>query len=406
MPAGTIALTNNSSAVNGTGTAFTTELKAGDFIGVTVGNSPYTMIVSSITSDTQLTIGGAFNGPTSSGLAWYGVPASLMFAITQQTLNDMATNLRGMTSQMDNWQKIYSDEETVTVVRPDRTTFTGPSWGYIRDLLNSLDVDSISEIADQIHLDAEQVATDKQVVSQAKTDALAARDAAVNAKEAASTSASQAAGSATSAAGSATTATNQATIATDQAVRAKNEADRAAQSGVSLTDVKAMIDACFPVGVPIYWPTSAVPDNATYGIKFLRYNGGSFNTATYPKLAAIHPSGTLPDARADVIRVWDDSRGIDASRTLLSEQLDAAPEISGELTVFGSGAGPLVASATTSGAFSRNTTQSGTFTQSGVSGASYPLVFKASGSSTVYGRNGSTEMRMRNMALNFIVRAN
>ncbi|TKJ94838.1 tail fiber domain-containing protein [Erwinia persicina] len=131
MPAGTIALTNNSSTVSGTGTAFTTELKAGDFIGVTVGGSPYTMIVASIASNTQLTIAQAYNGPTASGLAWYAVPASLMHAITQQTLNDMASNLRGMTLQMDNWQKIYSDAASVTVQRPDRSTFTGPSWGYM-----------------------------------------------------------------------------------------------------------------------------------------------------------------------------------------------------------------------------------------------------------------------------------
>lgn len=131
MPAGTIALTNNSATVGGTGTAFTTELKAGDFIGVTVGGAPYTMIVASIASNTQLTIAQAYNGPTSSGLAWYGVPATLKFAITQQVLNDMATNQRGMIAQLANWQKIYSDAASVTVERSDRSTFTGPSWGYM-----------------------------------------------------------------------------------------------------------------------------------------------------------------------------------------------------------------------------------------------------------------------------------
>ncbi|MDI3441606.1 tail fiber domain-containing protein [Erwinia sp. V90_4] len=131
MPAGTIALTNNSTTVGGTGTAFTTELKAGDFIGVTVGGAPYTMIVASIASNTQLTIVQAYNGPTASGLSWYGVPATLKYAITQQVLNDMATNQRGMIAQLANWQKIYSDAASVTVERPDRSTFTGPSWGYM-----------------------------------------------------------------------------------------------------------------------------------------------------------------------------------------------------------------------------------------------------------------------------------
>lgn len=131
MPAGTIALTNNSTIVGGTGTAFTTELKAGDFIGVTVGGAPYTMIVASIASNTQLTIAQAYNGPTASGLAWYGVPATLKYAITQQVLNDVATNQRGMIAQLANWQKIYSDAASVTVERPDRSSFTGPSWGYM-----------------------------------------------------------------------------------------------------------------------------------------------------------------------------------------------------------------------------------------------------------------------------------
>lgn len=131
MPAGTIALTNNSATANGTGTAFTTELKVGDFIGVTVGGAPYTMIVASIASNTQLTIAQAYNGPTASGLAWYGVPATLKYAITQQVLNDMATNQRGMIAQLANWQKIYSDAASVTVERPDRSTYTGPSWGYM-----------------------------------------------------------------------------------------------------------------------------------------------------------------------------------------------------------------------------------------------------------------------------------
>lgn len=131
MPAGTIALTNNSTTVGGTGTTFTSELKAGDFIGVTVGGAPYTMIVASIASNTQLTIAQPYNGPAASGLAWYGVPATLKYAIEQSVLNDMASNLRGMIAQMTNWQKIYSDAVSVTVERSDRSTFTGPSWGYM-----------------------------------------------------------------------------------------------------------------------------------------------------------------------------------------------------------------------------------------------------------------------------------
>jgi len=131
MPAGTIALTNGSNAVTGTGTSFTTELKQGDFVYVTVGSAPYTLVVSSVTSNTQLTLSVAFDGPTTSGLAWNAVPASMQVAITQKILNDFAQVARGRILDFQNWQKIYSSDQSVTVTRPDRTTFTGPSWGYM-----------------------------------------------------------------------------------------------------------------------------------------------------------------------------------------------------------------------------------------------------------------------------------
>lgn len=131
MPAGTIALTNKSATVAGTGTSFTTELKAGDYVYVNVGGAPYTLVAANITSDTQLTLAVAFDGPTTSGLAWNAVPASLQVAITQKILNDFASVARGRILDFQNWQKIYSDEQTVTVTRPDRSQFTGPSWGYM-----------------------------------------------------------------------------------------------------------------------------------------------------------------------------------------------------------------------------------------------------------------------------------
>lgn len=135
MSAGTIALTNNSTTVGGTGTSFTTELKAGDFVGVMVGGAPYTLVVATIVSNTQLTIAIAYNGPTSTGLAWYAVPATLQVAITQKILNDMGVVARGMILEKNNWQKIFSSDPSVTVTRPDLSTFTGPSWGSLSDSL-------------------------------------------------------------------------------------------------------------------------------------------------------------------------------------------------------------------------------------------------------------------------------
>lgn len=151
MPAGTIVLTNKSSTVAGTGTSFTTELKAGDFVYVNVGGAPYTLVAANITSDTQLTLAVAFDGPTTSGLAWNAVPASLQVAITQKILNDFASVARGRILDFQNWQKIYSDAQSVDVTRPDRTTFTGPSWGYMANQYkNKMDKSqNLNDLADK-----------------------------------------------------------------------------------------------------------------------------------------------------------------------------------------------------------------------------------------------------------------
>lgn len=135
MSAGTIALTNNSTTVKGTGTAFTAELKAGDFVGVIVGGAPYTLVVANIVSNTQLTIAVAYNGPSMSGLAWYAVPATLQVAITQKILNDMGTIARGMILEKANWQGFYTATGDATINLPDGTSVTGPSWPSMKTTL-------------------------------------------------------------------------------------------------------------------------------------------------------------------------------------------------------------------------------------------------------------------------------
>lgn len=136
MSAGTITVTNGSATVTGNGTSFTTELKVGDFIGVIAGGTPYTLIVASIASNTQLTIGGAFAGPTASSLAWNAVPASLMYAITQQAMNDMGTILRGMILEKANWQGFYTATDDTTIKLPDGTSVTGPGWPAMQKTLS------------------------------------------------------------------------------------------------------------------------------------------------------------------------------------------------------------------------------------------------------------------------------
>lgn len=76
------------------------------------------------------------------------------------------------------------------------------------------------------------------------------------------------------------------------------------------------------VGIPFPYPLSAVPNGC------LAFNGQAFSTSTYPELAKKYPSGRLPDLRGEFIRGWDNGRGVDSSRNLLSYQ--AGTKIVGE----------------------------------------------------------------------------
>ncbi|MCT4718260.1 hypothetical protein MUA02_04245, partial [Enterobacteriaceae bacterium H20N1] len=133
MPAGTITLTNNSTAVTGSGTAFATELKANDFLVVVVGGTTYTLGVSAVGSATALTLTTAYGGPTISGLAWTPIPNGALVGITAQIAADTARAIRGLNFDKANWQQVYSASGNVTVNLPDGSAFTGPSWKYLAD---------------------------------------------------------------------------------------------------------------------------------------------------------------------------------------------------------------------------------------------------------------------------------
>ncbi|HGG8986466.1 TPA: tail fiber domain-containing protein [Enterobacter asburiae] len=133
MSAGTITLTNGSAVVGGTGTSFTAELAAGDFIVSTVGGVPYTLPVKSVESNTQLTLVSNFTGPTQSGAAWSAVPRVALNMVTAALVAQSAEALRGLNYDKQNWQQVYSAAGNITVKLPDGTTFTGPSWKYLSD---------------------------------------------------------------------------------------------------------------------------------------------------------------------------------------------------------------------------------------------------------------------------------
>jgi len=135
MPAGTIVLTNNSTVLTGSGTSFTTELKANDFIVAVVGGITYTLGVQSVNSATGVTLITAYNGPNASGVAWTAVPNAALVGITAQVAADVAKAIRGLNLDKQNWQQVYYGSGNITVTLPDGSQYIGPAWRSITDSL-------------------------------------------------------------------------------------------------------------------------------------------------------------------------------------------------------------------------------------------------------------------------------
>ncbi|HFU0648464.1 TPA: phage tail protein, partial [Escherichia coli] len=72
--------------------------------------------------------------------------------------------------------------------------------------------------------------------------------------------------------------------------------------------------SALPVGVPVPWPSATPPTG------WLKCNGAAFSAEEYPELAKVYPTNKLPDLRGEFIRGWDDGRGIDTGRSILSIQ--------------------------------------------------------------------------------------
>ncbi|MDH0195623.1 tail fiber domain-containing protein [Enterobacter cloacae] len=164
MSAGTLTLTNNSAAVTGSGTAFTTEVAAGDFIVVTVGGIPYTLAIKTVNSNTSLTLVSSYTGPTQAGAAWYAVPRVAMNLVTAALVAQSAEALRGLNYDKQNWQSIFSGTGNVTVTLPDGTTFTGPSWNYISTQFGGKLNTSGGTLTGQLNLRGAPIAADANSV--------------------------------------------------------------------------------------------------------------------------------------------------------------------------------------------------------------------------------------------------
>ncbi len=141
MSAGTIKLTNGSTAVVGTGTAFTSDLKSGDVITATVGGIFFTLFVNAVTSNTAITLTDPFTGPTTSGLAWVAVPQLTLNRITAALAAQTAESVRRVLQENANWQAFYTGTGDITVTLPDGTPtgrpVTGPSWPKMADQTNA-----------------------------------------------------------------------------------------------------------------------------------------------------------------------------------------------------------------------------------------------------------------------------
>lgn len=94
--------------------------------------------------------------------------------------------------------------------------------------------------------------------------------------------------------------------------------------------------SALPVGVPVPWPSATPPTG------WLKCNGAPFSAEEYPKLAKAYPKLKLPDLRGEFIRGWDDGRGVDSARLLLSSQAASIPEHNHEMQ--GWTGNPLMAS--------------------------------------------------------------
>ena len=138
MSAGTLKLTNNSTAVAGTSTLFTTDLKPGDFIVTTIGGVLYTLPVDTVTSNTAATLVSPFTGPTTTGAAWAAVPRKTMNQVTAELVAQSTEALRGLLTEKGVWTNFYTAPDDITVqLTSSMPAVTGPGWQKMAGLVGT-----------------------------------------------------------------------------------------------------------------------------------------------------------------------------------------------------------------------------------------------------------------------------
>ncbi|EMK0142667.1 phage tail protein [Escherichia coli] len=153
--------------------------------------------------------------------------------------------------------------------------------------------------------------------------------------------------------------------------------------------------SALPVGVPVPWPSATPPTG------WLKCNGAAFSAVEYPKLAKAYPTNKLPDLRGEFIRGWDDGRGIDAGRALLSLQAGML-EKHRHIVVANDGYDTKDEWELAT-IFKKTYTQGRGLDATNTGGSLIPSPTLHSRGSI--GNTGGSETRPRNIAFNFIVRA-
>ncbi|EEY2316235.1 tail fiber protein [Escherichia coli] len=85
--------------------------------------------------------------------------------------------------------------------------------------------------------------------------------------------------------------------------------------------------SALPVGVPVPWPSATPPTG------WIKCNGAPFSAEEYPELAKVYPALKLPDLRGEFIRGWDDGRGVDSGRVVLTGQSQSVQQHTHDLAM-------------------------------------------------------------------------
>ncbi|MCQ7043274.1 phage tail protein [Escherichia coli] len=162
--------------------------------------------------------------------------------------------------------------------------------------------------------------------------------------------------------------------------------------------------SALPVGVPVPWPSATPPTG------WLKCNGAAFSAEEYPELAKAYPTNKLPDLRGEFIRGWDDGRGVDNNRSILSSQGDEYRNHRHDLRTYGAsivGTG----GSTFSSPGVKDGSGNNLIVNGGRGAGNIPMQVLTGGNGDIYLASngmefsGGSETRPRNVAFNYIVRA-